>query len=529
MPLDGNRPATISRAEPRSSDQPRSGGALAGLQRALFRNSATMALSRVLSAAVGLLMVPLIVARIGVDGFGVWEAILAVATLAGLFQNAIAGTLLWRAAGEHAAGHAAGVSRTLRLGLGFIVLELFVFVPPMVFLRREMLAALNVPMAYSDSAALVLPATVAVTILGGVNECIGAVVTGCQRSGSVAIAQTVAQAVNYGVVIACLFGGLGLASMLLGLLAAALVTFAILLLVARRLMNRLVLVPAVPTRPEVRLMWPYMRNMMVGSIAIAVRGQLTKLVTASAASPTWTGYYGIANRLASTILIMLSFFSYPAVSAFAALRAKGTSADVDALYLRLLRVVSMASGAVAVVVASGYDRILVAWLGRYIPEVAPMLILLVVTNVLVTIMTGIGSALCKGVGKPEIETRYVVFGLVLNLVLLPLLTSRWGAMGAVIAGAVSYVLSGFYFVFAMRGELGPGAAKNRVMAATAIGILVSSLGARLVGGLWPIGATRLGAILSFTAVSAVGVALFLAVASALRVFSWRNAVRAWRT
>jgi O-antigen/teichoic acid export membrane protein len=498
----------------------------AGLRRSLLRNSATMAASKVLSAVVSLLMVPVIVARVGIDGFGVWEAFLAAAMLGSLFQNAIAGTLLWRAASEHAANDSAAVSRTLQLGITFIAAELAVLVPPIVAFRHELLPFLNVPPRFLAAAAVVLPGTLVVTILGGVNDSIGAIVSGCQRSGTFAMAQTAAQAVNYAVVLGCLVGGLGLYSMMLGLLAANLATFAVLLVVARGLVGRIRVWPCVPKRSELRALWPYTRSMMMGSIAIVVRGQLTKLITATAASPTWTGYYGIANRLAATVLIMLSFFSYPAVSAFAALKAKGNSEGVDALYLQLLRAVAVASGLVAVVVASGYDRILLVWLGRYLPDVAPMLILLVCTNVLVTILTGIGSSLCKGIGKPQLETRYAVVGLLLNLALLPLLTARMGAMGAVLAGAASYVLSGIYFVATLRRETVASSESHYVMAATGAAIAVSAVAARLLGSLWPVGETRLEGAASLAAVSASGAALFLGMASALGIVRWRSIMSA---
>jgi O-antigen/teichoic acid export membrane protein len=500
--------------------------ALPSLQRTLLRNSATMMVSKLLSAAISLLMVPLIVSRIGIIGYGIWEAVLAVAMIGAIFQNAITGTLLWKAAGQYAAGDVAAVTRTLRVGLALVACELAVVFPLAWVFRFPILDVLQVPRDYSASIEYVAPATVLAVVVVGVSDSIGSIVSACHETGALALAQTASQLVNYGVVIGCLASGMGLLSVPAGMAAGAAFTSALLLAVTRRLLGGASILPCVPTAAELRSIWPYTRSMMIGSVAITMRGQVTKVLTASVASPVWTGYYGIANRLASAILLTLSFFSLPAVSAFGALHAKGRIPELKTLYLRLLVIVSVCAGAVTVLVAGLHDRLLILWLGEYIVDVAPILIVLVCTNTIVTMLTGIGSSLCKGIGRPDVETRYVVVGLMLNVILLPLGIISMGAMGVVLAGALSYVLSAAYFVLILQAEFDPPKRSYHVMAATAAAMLVASLCTRFLSSHAPLGFSRLHALGWGTILGVAGLSTFGGVIALLRVVTWSSVVNA---
>src|SRR5215470_2103286 len=63
--------------------------------RRLIGNTVTEAGCRLITAVMSLIVVPVVVGKVGVSGYGVWEATLALASLSTLFLGAISGTLLW--------------------------------------------------------------------------------------------------------------------------------------------------------------------------------------------------------------------------------------------------------------------------------------------------------------------------------------------------------------------------------------------------------------------------------------------------
>src|SRR5687767_13703848 len=78
----------------------------AGIERGFLANSQLIIASRIATAGLSLITVPVLVAHFGVDGYGSWEALLALASLSSMAQTAIAGTLVWRASTAYAIGDA---------------------------------------------------------------------------------------------------------------------------------------------------------------------------------------------------------------------------------------------------------------------------------------------------------------------------------------------------------------------------------------------------------------------------------------
>ena len=66
-------------------------------------------------------------------------------------------------------------------------------------------------------------------------------------------------------------------------------------------------------------------------------------------------------------------------------------------------------GAFVVLVASTYDRLLMIWIGQSIPQVGPILFILLAGNIIAIALTGVGTSLCRGMGKVSIETSYIVW------------------------------------------------------------------------------------------------------------------------
>jgi O-antigen/teichoic acid export membrane protein len=78
-------------------------------------NSGLIVATRIVTAGLSLVMVPILVSRIGVAGYGTWEALLALASLGTVFQLPISGTVVWRVADAYGQGDAAEIRRVARL------------------------------------------------------------------------------------------------------------------------------------------------------------------------------------------------------------------------------------------------------------------------------------------------------------------------------------------------------------------------------------------------------------------------------
>lgn len=481
-------------------------GARIGQQ--LVWNSGLAAGARILSAATSLAAVPVVVDKLGLAGFGTWEALLAIASLAGMFQSAVSGALLWRQSEAYGRGDLEGAARWVRFGMTATALLFLVLVPSAWLARKVIVSALNVPMQYAPTAIWLLPSLVAVIVLGAIADTLESVVSGFQSAGMVSLTTAAALMVNYALVIAGVLAGLGLASCLLGAACGVIVRACAAHYLARRSIGRFSLVPGPPPRTS-RATLRYSGLLLVGYVSAALKDPTDKIILASLASPSWTGYYGIASRLAGLALEFTRFFYFPLLAAVAAMNARGSWDAVRRMYDAMMTVVPAVSGCVVVVVAGLYDRLLVLWIGRNVPEVATLLLLLLTGNAFGVMLTGPGTSLSRGIGKVWIETMYILVNLALNLVLTAVLVVLVGPVGTVIASGAAWTASSVVFALVLHRVLDlPGAATRRAALALAC-VPVAAAVTRFASSAFPASVSRPDALQALLGLGALSVAVYV--------------------
>jgi O-antigen/teichoic acid export membrane protein len=348
------------------------------------------------------------------------------------------------------------------------------------FLREPVARFLGVPAEARPLVAAMFPVVAAFILLGGLSETREAVVSGCQRSGVVNVVVALGQILNYSVVILLIILGGGLWSLVAGQATGFVGRFAGAWVATRFAYGAVSLVPLAPRWTDLA-MARYSGLLTVGSVAAALRDQTDKIVLASLASPAWVGYYGMAARLSALVMEILRPLYAPLLTAAGALNAMGDWDGVRRLYSRLMAVVSLLAGLVVVVVAGLADRLVILWIGHPIPEVTLLLWILITGSATAVLLTGPGTAICRGCGQAGIETTYLAFNLVLNLVLTVSLVFIIGPIGTAVATGATWALSSLLFLFVLHQRLDlPVEASRRaggaavVAAAVAAGVYLAS-------------------------------------------------------
>ena len=439
-------------------------------------NSGLIIATRVVTFCLSLLVIPVLIAKLGVAGYGTWEALLAVATLASLLHTAISGTLIWSISEAFGRGDADAIRRLARLGAG-ASWALFLVVWPLSWVfRGPVVEFLSVSPEARHVASAIFPVASGVVLLGGLCLTLEAVVSGCQRTGLVNVVAALAQIANYGVVIVAIMLGGGLSSLVAGQVTGFIVRLTGAWMAARVSFGPVSLVPLLPGKADWSLA-RYSGLLTVGAITGALREQTDKVVLSSLASPAWVGYYGIASRLCTLVMETISFFYVPILTAVGALTALGDWNGVRRLYSRLMATVSTVTGLVVIVVAGLADQLVILWLGHPIHEVTILLWLLIVGSASAAILTGPGTAICRGCGRVGIETTYLVFNLVLNLVLTISLVLLIGPIGTAVATGSTWAVSSVLFLFVLHKRLDLPAEASRRAGAT--GVLAATIAGAL--------------------------------------------------
>jgi len=412
----------------------------------LLKNSALMMGCRISAMLVSLITVPFVITRLGLSGYGSWEVLLSISTITTIFQNAVGGTLLWKLASAFGAGDVLEIRRLPRLGIFLTGLMCGVTFPLVLLLRVQITTILRIPLELRSSATIILPCIIGVTLLGGINESLAAVLRGSQETGYTYVVMTLAGFVNSAIILFGLWMGKGLWSLLAGYIAIAWITGAGYYLRVSYLYGWFDLRPLFPSRQDLRDTRRYFGLLTVGSFSVLLRGETDKLVLASFASPAWVGVYAIAARMSSLVMESSNFFYAPTIAAAGALNGRKDWPGIRALYAHMASVFPVAAGLMSLLVLSLYDRLCVMWLGRTVPGLAPLLFLVIAGNTVAVVLTGTGTSILKGLGKMELETTYVVLGLILNILLTVVLVYFLGAIGTVIASTASWSLGAALFL-----------------------------------------------------------------------------------
>jgi O-antigen/teichoic acid export membrane protein len=260
----------------------------------------------------------------------------------------------------------------------------------------------------------------------------------------------------------------------------------------------------------------------VGSVAAALRDQTDKVILAALASPAWVAYYGMAARLCSLALEIIGFFYLPIMTAAGALKAMGDWEAVRSLYARMMAVVSILTGLVVIVVAGLADRLIVLWIGHPIPEVTTLLWLLIAGAASAAMLTGPGTAICRGVGRVEIETAYLAFNLVLNVVLTVSLVLLIGPIGTAVATGLTWALASILFLFVLHRALDLPADASRRAGAAALLAAAAAAALYWTSGVWGLDQGRRDAFVSIALLGSAGGLVYLALVVALRLVPLRE-------
>jgi O-antigen/teichoic acid export membrane protein len=483
--------------------------------------------TRIVTAVLSLATIPVVVARLGLTAFGTWEALLALATLIAIVQTAVSGTLVWRISEAYGQGDSATIHRMAGLGVAASLVLLVLVWPLMWWLREPLVRFLGVPAETHEAASKILPIVSAFVLITGVSQTLEAVVSGCQRAGLVNVVAAVAQILNYAVVLVVVVLGGGLWSLAAGHGVGAIVRLAGAWIAARVAFGTVSLMPRVPRISFSRARYPGL--LMAGSVAAALREQTDKVILAALASTSWVAYYGIAARLANLVTEVISFVYMPILTAAGALNAMGQWDGVQALYRRLMATVSIATGLIVVVVAGLADILVILWFGQRMPEVRLLLWVLLTGSATAVMLTGPGTAICRGIGRVGIETTYLTFNLVLNVVLTIVLVLAIGPIGTAVATGSTWALSSILFLFVLHRQLDLPVIASQRTAVTALVAAVLALAVSAVIRAIGLPDGRIEAFVYLVLGASASALVYFALISWLRLVSFSEAYRGLRS
>jgi O-antigen/teichoic acid export membrane protein len=511
------------RARPPQEDPGGRGPAGDAISTQIARSSALNLVGRLTYVVGWVVIAPYMLHRLGTDRFGLWSLLTVLSGLYLTFDLGVGSALTkfvaeYRAAGDHAPLRAVVTMGTaIYLGLSLVILA------ALALLRGPILDALRVTPALRGEAERALLVAAAVYGILNLYMLASSVLTGLHRMdvwNRIVIGVTVLQ---LGGVVVLLRLGFGLVALMLNTGASLALGAVLGGLAIRRLAPEITFDRRGFARPLLVRLTRYSAALQMINLGVLVQLQLDKALFGSLVSLAAVASYEFGFRVVSALWSVPMVLLPPLLPAAAHLEAIGDRARVRRLYRRAARYVfavafPIAAGAVAL--APALYR---AWLGPGHHDAALAASALAIM-LGVNILTGVGSSLTRGLGRPGIEVRYQVVAMVLHVALSLVLIHRFGFAGGLCALVVSSAIGSLYFLWSFHRFLGEPLMEfaRAVILRPLLAALLGAMGAAWAGGAFDPGldaGTRGAALLHLGAGTATMLLVVAAVLLGTRFLS----------
>lgn len=418
----------------------------------LLRNTLFNSFGRVAGLLAAFLLTPIVLDHLGAERFGVWALTTALLSYIQLLDLGLGASFIKFVATSEARGERAEINRIVSSGffafalLGALLGLVLIASAPLVVARFRIAPAL------APEAILVWQLTIAAFVVDYTFSLFDAVIQGLQRmavTNAVAVASATLQVVATIVVLGAGGGLVGLAQVRL---VVEVVTAAMLLLAAHRLLPTLRLHPTLLSMVSLRALWRYGSRVQLARLAELGILQADKIVLGLFVGLPAVAAYEIGARLVAGLKYLAGITTSALVPAAAEVAARADRATLVALYERASKYLTLVAApmmAVPLLTAPALTR---AWLGASDPAAVQVVQALALGS-LVHLLTASGAMLARGIGRPELEANYTVLLFALNLALSVALIWRLGFLGALLATPLALVVASLFFLVRFHREV----------------------------------------------------------------------------
>ena len=416
----------------------------------IARSSVWNTLSQVVPIAVNIGLTPFVLSGLGLPRFGLYVLALTIAD----FLATVDGGLYASAARYFAVyggrGDRRSATRLLCTLVLIAVVACAVLFSVLYLSAGSLLSLFEVPADLRAEGAFLVQVLALVVGVGLVRGILMAVLNADSRFALTSVTMSLAYVIYAVGVVLTLLGDHGLYGMAVTLLAQAGFSVVVLLLPVLRYVDRQHL--GLQSRSEVRQFVGFAGQAQVAGLSELVNTQADALIIGGFLDVRRVALYSVGATFAGQLRRFPTNALAPSAARLGSVfGAHGLQAATDE-FGRLQRGwVQVCTGWMAVGAAAAWFGV-TAWLGPDFGISATIAVVLVLGG-LVRLWTALLLFYCQTIGRPDIEARYGVVTVVLNLALTAALILPFGLMGVVIATALAQAGGSAYLLRAAHSRI----------------------------------------------------------------------------
>jgi len=503
----------------------------------IMRNTLFNSLGRFWTMGVAFLLTPYIISKLGVQRFGVWSLVLAVTSYLGLFDLGFGVSVVKYISEYDAKEEHHTINSLVSTGFLFqlilasaIIALIWAFRDPVLHLFRVS------PETYGE-ARFVLLIAAAVLAFSNTFGVFRAIMDGLQRMDVTNLITVATSVPNIIGTVVWLELGYGLRGLVINQGIIFMLATISLAVYTHKLLPQFRLSPRFLSLAGLRELLGYGVKVQVTNLGALVNLQTNKILVGHFLGLGLVAFYELGFKIAYTVISLPMLLISAVIPAASELGAKGDKERLHELYRRGSKYLVLLAAPLAFFTISSARSIMQAWMGAGY-ERSVLVIQLLTLGFFINLLTGVGTTMGRGIGRPEYETRYALVTMTLHPALGILLILWIGFVGALVASVLAIAIGYVYFMTLFHQYLGEPFHKfAREMYVKPLGAgLLASLSCYLfqwLMGLFFLSPDRWNYALSLVLAGAIFAVVYLAVlwwSGWLHAADWRLLFRehSWR-
>lgn len=435
-------------------------------------------LARVAQVGTRLVTIPIVIAHLGLDGYGIWSIIMTTAAYMRFGSVGVKSAFQKYVAEASGKGDYESASQLLSTGCALMAVLSVCLIPVSIF-ANQLVAALGVPPEFLNSAGKSLSILALIMAMSNVGVVFEAIVMGVHRIDVARNLTTVFTVLEAIATVVFLHFGYGLFAMASVMAASELGFVTCCALVSRRIAPEVRLARKYVTKRVIRELVRYAGSyQLVGLLEVLYAGILPLVILRTFGANT-SGIYAVVTRLTSSAQMLPDALLLPILSGGAMVYASGAVERTRALMLKSFKVTLGLSLFPLAFIAAFGTTLVFAWTGQTRPEFRTALCL-VSGAALFQSLSMLQLVLYRASGKALMD-NVRQFLRIVTLLTIAALARRLGFYGVLAGLALAELLGMLFMLFAITRTFRTFRVKSlasdtlRLTAATAALLLVGAL------------------------------------------------------
>lgn len=319
---------------------------------------------KVVNVVVKAVLAPLIISHIGLDGFGVWSLLIAVANYPRFGIGGVNAAFQKYVSDSTASGDFARTSRLLTTGSLMVVGFTLLVSVPLLVVTRVVVSFLNIPAEYTGSFAASLQILIVAIIFSNAGSAYSGIVAGAHRLELVKKIDIVWVLIEAVFTVVLLWRGFGLYALALPFATSQVGSVLSYAYFARKVLPEVSLRPRYVSRSVVGELLRFAGSFQALGALEMLYMTLVPMMVMRYFGAHVSGVYGAATRLASVSSIAAESILLPLLSGSAYAATMGERERSHRLFQYSLKFVVFSSLPLLLFVSACSDAILFAWTGE---------------------------------------------------------------------------------------------------------------------------------------------------------------------